>query len=134
MLDFRPDLSSRDVTWERMEAVAFTPMDARARNQLITVAYGDIADAMATVLGSEDASFCAIGQWASAAIAGYLSVPVPFIRRMVSRPFAFGNRHIFSEVARAQVAFLEEWRGHAEVLNSAEAVRQWVAEVKGRRG
>ncbi|MEZ5280198.1 MAG: oxygenase MpaB family protein [Acidimicrobiales bacterium] len=107
MLDFRPDLSSRDVTWERMEAVAFTPMDARARNQLITVAYGDIADAMATVLGCEDASFCAIGQWASAAIAGYLSVPVPFIRRMVSRPFAFGNRHIFSEVARAQVAFLD---------------------------
>ena len=37
-------------------------------------------------------------------------------------------------LTEAQVAFLEEWRGHAEVLNSAEAVRQWVAEVKGRRG
>ncbi len=104
---FRPDLGSRDVTLDRVQAVAFTPMDMRARNQLITVAYGDIADSMAELLGTADASFCALGQWASAAIADYLTVPIPFIRRMVAHPFGFGNRHIFAEVARAHVSFLD---------------------------
>ncbi|MEM9201819.1 MAG: oxygenase MpaB family protein [Actinomycetota bacterium] len=104
---FHPDLHSRLVDLDRVEAVAFTPMDSRLRNQLITQTYGDIADAMAEHLGTDDITFCGIGQWASAAIADYLTVPIPFIRRMVAHPFGYGNRHIFIEVARAHVAFLE---------------------------
>ena len=34
-LTWRPDLTSRDVTRERLDAIAFTPMSPRLRNEAI---------------------------------------------------------------------------------------------------
>lgn len=103
---WQPDLYDRSTTKERIDTVAFTPMHPRLRNELITQAYGDIAEAMGQVLGAENASWSNLGLWASNSIGRYLSVPIPVIGSALSRPFAHGNRDVFADIGRAHVAFL----------------------------
>ena len=61
-LRWTPDLTSRDITNRRVNDIAFTPMESRLRNELITRTYGDLAQAMAEVLGSDNATWTAFGQ------------------------------------------------------------------------
>ena len=104
---WQPDLYDRSATRERVDTVAFTPMHPRLRNELITQAYGDIAEAMGRVLGTGNASWSSLGLWASNSIGRYLAVPIPIIGSALSRPFAHGNRDVFADIGRAHVAFLE---------------------------
>ncbi len=82
-------------------------MSAGLRNELITIAYGDIAEAMADVLGTDNATWCSIGQWASSSIGDYLGLPIPTLGRLITRAFGDGNRDVFADVGRAHVTFLE---------------------------
>lgn len=106
-LTWRPDPADRDVTRERLDAVAFTPMSARLRNELITLAYGDLAQAMAGLLGTTDATWATFGQWASTTVGGYLTVPVPVLGPLIGQAFGDGNRDVFADIGRAHTTFLD---------------------------
>ncbi len=58
-------LSSGEVTRARVEAIAYSPMSDTLRNHLVTLAYVDLSDAMAEVLGREDANWCSLAVWPS---------------------------------------------------------------------
>ncbi|MEZ5230552.1 MAG: hypothetical protein R2710_28950 [Acidimicrobiales bacterium] len=104
---WRPDLSARHYGRERIEHVAFVPMPAALRNELITEAYGDLADAMRMVLGSDDATWCTFGQWASHAVGDVLRLPGASVGRLIAAAFGDGNRSVFADVGRAHAIFLE---------------------------
>lgn len=101
-----PDLDDRSVSVERIHTVAFTPMHARLRNELITRAYGDIAESMASVFGTTDATWANLGMWASSSIGRYLALPIPVVGGVIARPFADGNRDVFADVGGAHAVFL----------------------------
>lgn len=103
---WQPDLDDRSVTSERIETVAFTPMSPRLRNELITRAYGDIAESMASVFGTADATWANLGMWASSSVGRYLALPIPVVGGVISRPFADGNRDVFADVGGAHAVFL----------------------------
>ncbi len=105
-LTWRPDPASREVSRERLDAIAFTPMSARLRNELITRSYGDIAQAMADLLGTSDATWAAFGQWASTTIGGYLSLRIPVLGPLIGQAFGDGNRDVFADIGRAHTTFL----------------------------
>ncbi len=98
-------------------------MSQRLRNELITQAYGDIAESMATVLGHENATWCSIGQWASSSIGDYLDLPVPRLGKLITRAFGDGNRDVFADIGRAHVTFLETV-GYA-ALHDADLDEAW---------
>ncbi len=102
-----PDEERQRVTVERAESIAFTPMAPPLRNELITLAYGDLAEEMAEVLGHENGTWCSFGQWASSSIGEFLRFPIPGLGRLISRAFGDGNRDVFADVGRAHVHFLE---------------------------
>ena len=106
-LRWTPDLTSRDITNRRVNDIAFTPMESRLRNELITRTYGDLAQAMAEVLGSDNATWTAFGQWASHTIGRYLRLPIPGLGPMIAHAFGDGNRDVFADIARAHITFLE---------------------------
>lgn len=98
----------------RMEDVAFTPMDARARNHLITEAYADIADAMAELVGREHITWTALGSWTSNSVGGFLDLRIPLtnrrapgVGRVIARPLGEGNRRVFADIGRAHAIFFE---------------------------
>ncbi len=104
---WRPDLSARHFGHERIEHVAFVPMPPALRNELITEAYGDLADSMRMVLGSDDATWCTFGQWASHAVGDVLRLPGGSVGRLIAAAFGDGNRLVFADVGRAHSVFLE---------------------------
>ncbi len=106
-VSWQPLLSSRAVDLPRMMSVAFTPMAPALRNELITEAYGDLAEAMADCLGATDATWCTFGQWASHAIGNYLGTVSVAPGRLIARAFGHGNRQVFADISRAHVAFLD---------------------------
>lgn len=103
---WHPDLESGLVDRARIEDIAFTPMSTELRNRLITRTYGDLSDAMAEVLGTENATWTGFGQWASNSVGGFLKIPVPGVARMIGRPMGDGNRDVFADIARGHVIFL----------------------------
>lgn len=132
-LTWRPDLTSRDVTRERLDAIAFTPMSARLRNELITLAYGDLAQAMAGLLGTTDATWATFGQWASTTVGGYLTVPVPVLGTLIGQAFGDGNRDVFADIGRAHTTFLDTvGRAHADGGDLAAAWQTCEERLKKR--
>lgn len=120
-----PDLTSRDVGFKRIEDIAFTPMSARLRNELITQAYGDLAQAMAELVGSDDATWAGFGQWASRTIGGYLNLPIPGLGYIIGRAFGDGNRDVFADIGRAHATFLATvGEAHATGANTNQAWRE----------
>lgn len=111
-LPWEPDLHDRSTSVDRVNTVAFTPMPVRLRNELITQSYGDIAEAMGELLGTDNATWSNLGVWASSSIGKFLTLPIPVIGSAMSRPFADGNRDVFADVGRAHVDFLDTV-GHA---------------------
>jgi hypothetical protein len=105
-LSWYPDLLSRTVDTPRIKDVAFTPMPVRLRNELISRAYGDIAQEMAGLLGTGDATWATFGQWASHTVGGFLTIDVPVIGALIARAFADGNRDVFADIGRAHTVFL----------------------------
>lgn len=105
-LRWHPDLGSRDVSLRRVEDIAFTPMKDRLRNELITRTYGDLAEAMAELLGTENATWTTFGQWASHTIGRYLRLPIPGLGPVIAQAFGDGNRDVFADIARAHITFL----------------------------
>ena len=91
----------------RVDSIAFVPMGRRLRNELITQCYGDISDAMAGLLGHDDATWATYGHWASRTIGQYLSLSVPGMGERISRAFGYGNRDVFADIGRAHTTFLE---------------------------
>jgi len=87
-------------------------VDPVARNQAITLGYHELAVAMASVVGRENANWLCFGQWASAeagrAIRGE-SVPA-ILRRVigedVAEAVAAGNAAVFGDVAPAFARFV----------------------------
>ncbi|MEM9563757.1 MAG: oxygenase MpaB family protein [Actinomycetota bacterium] len=106
-LRWQPRPERRDLTIDRVEDIAFTPMPARVRNELITRTYGDLAQAMAELFGTGDATWTVLGQWASHTVGDALTLPIPGLDLIISRAFGDGNRDVFADIARAHVAFLD---------------------------
>jgi hypothetical protein len=106
-LRWEPDLGARDVNLSRVTDIAFTPMEPGLRNELITRTYGDLADSMAELLGTENATWTAFGQWASHTIGSYLRLPIPGLGPMIAQAFGDGNRDVFADIARAHITFLD---------------------------
>ena len=101
-----PDLRDRTNSVRRMRAIAFTPMSAKLRNALIIQAYGDIAEEMAELFGTDDATWVNLGVWASNEVGGYLDLPIPVLGGLIARHFGDGNRDIFADIGRAHAVFL----------------------------
>lgn len=106
-LRWEPKIADGLIDRHQVESVAFTPMDARLRNELITDTYGDLAQAMADVVGTSDVTWTALGQWASHEVGGFMAVPIPGFQRIVVRALGDGNRDVFADIGRASVDFLE---------------------------
>ena len=106
ILEWDPDIASRECTVARVQAIAFTPMDTRLRNELITRAYYDLATEMATHVGA-DATWTTFGQWASHTVGSFLTLPIPVLGRIIARSFGYGNREVFADIGSAQALFLE---------------------------
>ncbi len=106
-LRWQPRPERRDLTIERVEDIAFTPMPARVRNELITRTYGDLAQAMGDLFGTGDATWTVLGQWASHTVGDALTLPIPGLDLIITRAFGDGNRDVFADIARAHVAFLD---------------------------
>ncbi|MDH3294211.1 MAG: DUF2236 domain-containing protein [Acidimicrobiia bacterium] len=92
---------------DRIEDIAFSPMDPRLRNELITRTYGDLAQAMAELFGTTDATWAGFGQWASHTIGRYLQLRIPRLGTLIARAFGDGNRDVFADIGRAHIMFLE---------------------------
>lgn len=105
-LRWNPDITRRAVDFRRIEDIAFTPMSTSLRNDLITRTYGDLAEAMASLFGTGDATWAGFGQWASSTIGGYLNLPIPGFGFMIGRAFGDGNRDVFADIGRAHTTFL----------------------------
>ncbi len=110
---WQPMLATRAVTEQRVQDIVFTPMCTTRRNNLITVAYGDLAAAMADVLrrdgedtNTDQPNWCTYSQWPSSAVRELLRIPIPGIGRAIKRAFAHGNRGVFCDIGQAYVAFL----------------------------
>ena len=82
-------------------------MSPRLRNELITRTYGDLAEAMADLLGRDNATWVGFGQWASYTIGRYLEFPVPFLGSAIAQAFGDGNRDVFADIGRAHITFLD---------------------------
>lgn len=106
LLEWDPDVASRECTVARVQSIAFSPMDRRLRNELITRSYYDLATEMATLVGT-DATWTTFGHWASHTIGSFLTLPVPFLGRIIARSFGYGNREVFADIGAAQALFLE---------------------------
>ena len=120
-----PDLESWRTDRARIEDIAFTPMATDLRNRLITRTYGDLADAMAEILGCDNATWTAFGQWASNSVGGFLSLPVPGFARLIGRPLGDGNRDVFADIGRGHAIFLATvGRARLEGRDPVEAWRR----------
>lgn len=139
-------LSSGEVTRARVEAIAYSPMSDTLRNHLVTLAYVDLSDAMAEVLGREDANWCALAVWPSLTVGATIRsgptsrskmmlarAPMPTRWReqllasaandvadesgVMNRSLAAGNRGVFYEIGLAWTDFLDTF-GHGERTDS----------------
>ncbi len=133
-------LTSGEVTRARIEAVVFAPMPDGLRNQLVTLAYVDLSNAMAELLGRDDANWCSLAVWPSLTVGAtirsssrgrlqqsLLRLPVarPFAARLaeranaqradrsgvMNRSLAAGNRGVFYEIGLAWTDFLATFAG-----------------------
>ncbi len=129
-------LQSDDVSRARVEAVVFGPVSDVLRNHLVTEAYVDLSNAMARLLGPDDANWCTLAVWPSFTVgetiragrytgfkklAALLPLPdavrtwlresaerdLPYSKGLVNRSLAAGNRGVFYEVGLAWVDFIE---------------------------
>ena len=106
-VDWRPDLKSRSVTLERVYAITFTPMSEMRRNELITLAYQDIASELARLLDTELPTWATFGQWPSDIVGTILRMPIPMIRQSIQRSFGWGNQAVFYDIGQSFVALIE---------------------------
>ena len=102
-----PDLTSREVTTQRILDIVHTPMRHEQRNKLVTIAYQDLADQMAKVLSPGNANWCTFSQWPSSTVGMFMGLPVPLLGEGIGRAFGHGNRGVFSDIGQSYVAFLE---------------------------
>lgn len=134
--DLRALASTTDVTRERVEAVVYAPVSDVLRNHLVTLAYVDLSNKMAEVLGADDANWCTLAVWPSYTVgqtirAGKVTAlkriaakgpwprtarswlvasaerDRPHPRGTMNRSLAAGNRGVFYEVGLAWTDFLE---------------------------
>lgn len=139
-------LSSGEVTRARVEAIGYSPMSDTLRNHLVTLAYVDLSDAMAEVLGHDDANWCALAVWPSLTVGATIRsgpasrsklmlarLPMPTSLRdrlvasaatevadetgVMNRSLAAGNRGVFYEIGLAWTDFLDTF-GHGERTNA----------------
>jgi hypothetical protein len=82
------------------------------RNAAITIGYHALSEAVAWILGHDNANWLTFGQWASAEARGSIdgsSVPAvvrPFFGEDISRAVADGNAAIFADVAPPFIRFV----------------------------
>ena len=129
-------LSSGEVTRARVEAIVYAPMSDTLRNHLVTLAYVDLSNAMAELLGHDDANWCALAVWPSLTVGATIRsgptsrsklmlarLPMPTAMRerllasaasdvadesgVMNRSLAAGNRGVFYEIGLAWTDFLE---------------------------
>ena len=128
-------LTSGEVSHRRVEAVTFEPMSDALRNHLVTLTYVELSNAMAELLGHDDANWCTLAVWPSLTVGhtiragrrdGLLRtlarLPLPavlqqrLVRRadhakpaakaIMNRALATGNRGVFYEVGLTWTDFL----------------------------
>ncbi len=133
-------LTSGEISRQRIEAIVFGPIDPALRNHLITLGYVDLANAMAELLGHDDANWYAITVWPSFTAGqvirggqgervrkamGRLGLPDSWCDRaaerlerrstdqpgIINRSMAAGNRGVFYEVGLACADFLHTFGG-----------------------
>ncbi len=107
VLEWDADVDSRACTAERVQAIAFAPMNSRLRNELITRTYYDLATEMSKLVGTGDATWTTFGHWASHTVGSFLTLPIPVLGKVISRSFGYGNREVFADIGLAQAVFLE---------------------------
>lgn len=130
-------LTSTAVTRQRIESIVYAPMSDPLRNHLVTLCYVDLSDAMAELLGYDDANWCSLAVWPSFTVGESIrssaasrtklllaqieSLPQsirdwltqsarqdpPDARGVMNRSLATGNRGVFYEIGMAWVDFLE---------------------------
>jgi hypothetical protein len=128
-LRWSPDLLTRDVTAQRVIDIVNTPMAHARRNPLVTLAYQDLADAMAEVLEPGHANWCSFSQWPSHTVRLLLDRPIPGLGESVDRAFGHGNRGVFNDIGQAYVAFIEEV---GPAPREAAAIAEAMAGVRSR--
>ena len=132
-LGWTPDPTMPGVDERRIVDVAFVPMAARLRNELITETYGDLADAMACLLGTEDITWTALGQWASHTVGQVMGVRLPGQASFIERAFGDGNRDVFADIGRAHAIFLDTvGRAHTDEADVAAAWEACQEQLRSR--
>jgi len=101
-----PEAAIRLLTRERIEDIAFAPMSPDLRNELITRTYGDLAQAMADLLGTENATWSAFAQWASHAHSRHSSALRDRPGKLMALALSEANRNVFADIGWAHVVFL----------------------------
>ncbi len=133
-------LTSGEVSRRRVEAIVYGPMDDALRNHLVTLAYVDLSNAMAELLGHDDANWCSLAVWPSFTVGATirsgsedriekltarLPLPNTWRRRLtgrmlrgkpkgpgpLNRSIAAGNRGVFYEIGLAWSDFIETFGG-----------------------
>ena len=133
-------LTSGEISRRRIEAIVYGPMDDALRNHLVTLAYVDLSNAMAELLGTEDANWCCLAVWPSFTVGATIRsgaedrmeqltarLPLPSTWRTrltarmlrgkpkgpgaLNRSLAAGNRGVFYEIGLAWTDFIETFGG-----------------------
>ncbi|MEM7140409.1 MAG: oxygenase MpaB family protein [Actinomycetota bacterium] len=155
-------LSSREITAERINNIVYEPMSDALRNYLVTVCYVDLSNKMAEVLGtSEDANWCCLAVWPSFTVGdtirdqndsmGFtkLTQKIPFRnfrkkttarvlggsygkQRVVHRAIAAGNRGVFFEIAMVWADFMDTFGGPK--MDAAAEKDAWAGFVERVKG
>lgn len=117
-----------------VEQVVAMP-DPLARNAAITRGYHALSEAVAALIGRDQANWLTFGQWASAearrAIDGE-SVPAacrPFFGDEVAAAVAAGNAAIFGDVAPPFVRFVRAFAAHPDATEDDEQAAALLAEL-----
>ncbi len=93
-----PRLDERALTLTPVLDIASTPMDPALRNELITLAYQDLAEELSRELGSDFPNWCTFAQWSSNVLEAVLKDRDPLGFRSTKRALHWGNRNIYAEV------------------------------------
>ncbi|MEM7338180.1 MAG: oxygenase MpaB family protein [Actinomycetota bacterium] len=143
-------LTSTSVSRQRIESIVYAPMSDPLRNHLVTLCYVDLSDAMAELLGHDDANWCSLAVWPSFTVGESIrSSPtsrmkmmlaqMPFVpaslrdrlmasarldppdaRGVMNRSLATGNRGVFYEIGMAWVDFLETFGDRSATITEDE--------------
>ncbi|MDW3220484.1 MAG: oxygenase MpaB family protein [Acidimicrobiales bacterium] len=142
-------LSSREITTERINNIVWEPMSDALRNYLVTICYVDLSNRMAELLGDEDANWCCLAVWPSFTVGETirdtndslgltkLTAKIPFRnyrqkttakilggsygkQRVVNRSIAAGNRGVFFEIAMVWADFMDTFADLAAMSSEQE--------------